>query len=211
MIPLILRLKRNAHKEIAQAQDLIVEALYTAFSNAILHGGTAVWRCYKSNRFSEDIDVYIPKNIEKIESFFENLKKKGFSIIKKRIRPNTLFSVLQFNRTVVRFEAIFKSVRGILKEYETADGNLITVYSLTPEQLVKEKIPTYLKRLKIRDLYDIFFLLRYIKNSQIIKEDLKDLIKNFKMPLDKNELKVLIIEGITPKIERMIDYIKNKI
>ena len=211
MIPLILRLRRNVHKEIAQSQDLIVEELYSMFDNAVLHGGTAIWRCYKSNRFSEDIDVYTPRDTEKIELFFENLKKKGFNIIKKRVRQNTLFSVLQFNRTIVRFEAIFKSARGILKEYETADGNLITIYSLTPEQLIKEKVPTYLKRLKIRDLYDIFFLLRYVKDIQIIKNDLQYLIKNFKMPLDKNELKVLIMEGITPKIEYMLEYIKNKI
>jgi len=77
--------------------------------------------------------------------------------------------------------------------------------------LVCEKIAAYSKRTKIRDLYDIFFLLRYITNMGRIKEKLNLFIKNFKEPVDKNELKVLIIEGIVPEVEKMMDYIKNKI
>jgi predicted nucleotidyltransferase component of viral defense system len=60
MIPLILRLKRANHKELAKAQDIIVKALYETFNEAVFHGGTCIWRCYGGNRFSEDIDVYLP-------------------------------------------------------------------------------------------------------------------------------------------------------
>ena len=64
-IPLILKLKRAQQKEIAKAQDIIVNTLYEVFENAVLHGGTSIWRCYNGNRFSEDVDVYIVKdNIE---------------------------------------------------------------------------------------------------------------------------------------------------
>lgn len=208
MIPLILRLKKAKHKEIAKAQDLIVEELYNTFDNAVLHGGTAIWRCYKSNRFSEDIDTYLKKDNERLNIFFSNLEKKGFIIKKKKITANSLFSNLLLNGTAVRFEAIFKSIEGILKEYETAEGNLISVYTLCAEDLIKEKVNAYLKRFKIRDLYDVFFLLRYADKDKV-KYYIKKLLGQFKEPVDKQELKVLILEGLIPGVEKILQYLKS--
>ena len=209
MIPLILKLKKSSQKEIAKAQDLIIEEVYKIFDKAVIHGGTSIWRCYNGNRFSEDIDMYIPKEISKINDLFENLEKKGFRIIKKKVGKNSIYSNLELNRTIVRFEAIFKTINGVLKEYQTSEGNLITVYTLTPEELIKEKINAYIKRYKIRDLYDVFFLLRYVKNKDSIKRELNHLINNFKQPVDKKELKVLVIEGFTPEVDKMLQYIKT--
>ena len=208
-LPLILKLKKASHKEIAKAQDLIIEEIYKTFDKAVLHGGTAIWRCYQGNRFSEDIDMYIIKNPEKINLFFEALKKGGFKIAKKKIWEKSIHSTLELNRTIVRFEAIFKKINGTLKEYQTAEGNLITIYTLTPEELIKEKVNAYLKRYKVRDLYDIFFLLRYVENKTPIKKELSLFISNFKQPIDKKELKVLIIEGLIPGIDKMLEYIKD--
>lgn len=209
MIPLILRLKKQMHKDIANAQDMIIEETYAVFENAVLHGGTAIWRCYKGNRFSEDIDAYIPKDNAKIELLFKNLEKKGFIIKKKKIGKNSLFSKLQLNRTFVRLEVLFKKADGSLREYELSDGNLITVYALTPEEIIEEKVNAYLKRLKIRDLYDIFFLLRHVKEKDDVKNNIKRLISNFKKPVDEKELGALILEGITPDSEKMMAYIKS--
>ena len=209
MIPLILKLKKESHKQVAKAQDIIVETLYEIFDDAVIHGGTAIWKCYKGNRFSEDIDVYISKNIEKINQFFDQLEKKGFLIEKKKISENSIYSSLKFNNTLVRFEAIFKKYKGILKEYETAESNFITIYTLTPEEFVYEKVSAYLKRRKIRDLYDVFFLLRYIQNKNEIKESINNLVKNYEKPLDESDLKILILEGIIPSSDKMIEYIKN--
>jgi predicted nucleotidyltransferase component of viral defense system len=211
MIPLILRIKKEAHKGVAQAQDLIVQELYSVFSNAVLHGGTAIWRCYKGNRFSEDIDIYIPRDVERIDLLFSNLEKKGFSVEKKKIAEHSLYSNLTFNRTQVRLEALFKKAHGTLKEYETVEGNLITVYTLTPEELICEKAGAYLHRLKIRDLYDIFFLMRHVQHKDRIKEEIIKLVKWFKPPVDEKELKVLILEGLVPTSEKMHEYLKNTI
>jgi len=209
MIPLSLKLKKELHKNIARAQDLIVETLYKVFNNAVLHGGTALWRCYNGNRFSEDIDVYIPRNLEKINLFFNSLEKKGFVIKKKKISKNSIYSTLIFDRTCVRFEALFKKVNSVLKDYETSESNFITVYTLTPEQFLEEKVDTYLKRIKIRDLYDLFFLLRFIKINQETKRILSRLIENFKKPVDENDLKAIIISGLIPAADSMLEYIKN--
>lgn len=209
MIPLNLKLKRRMHKDIAYAQDLIIEDLYNYLPNAVLHGGTAIWRCYNGNRFSEDIDIYIKKDKEKIENFFKHLEKKGFKIVKKRIKENSLYSTLKFNTSLIRLEAIFKSIKHfILKEYETSESIFINVYTLRAEDIIIEKINAYLKREKIRDLYDIFFLLRYAKGKKIINP-LKRLIKNFHKPQDEEALKNIIIVGPIPDSKKILDYVKN--
>ena len=207
MIPIILRIKKGSHKEIAKAQDLVIQEMVNLFDYAVLHGGTAIWRCYNGNRFSEDIDVYLERDVEKINLFFKNLEKTGFIIKKKKIGKNSLFSNLEFNRTTVRFEALFKKVEGSLKEYETVEGNFITIYTLTSEEIINEKINAYLKRLKIRDLYDIFFLLRYVQDENKIK--IHSLIEKFKNPIDEKDLKVLILEGIIPDSKKMLEYIRK--
>lgn len=209
MIPLVLRLKKEKQREIAKAQDLIVKTLFEAFNNAVIHGGTAIWRCYNGNRFSEGVDAYIEKNMEKIEKLFKEFERNGFIIERKKIGGNSIYSNLRLNRTLVRFEAVFKKIKGVLKDYENSDGNFRTVYTLSTEELIKEKISAYLNRLKIRDLYDIFFLLKYTDIS-LIKNDLNKLVNGFKKPVDEDNLKILIIEGVVPKSKDMLDYIRRK-
>ena len=210
MIPLIFRLKKESHRIIAKGQDLIVETLYEVFDKAVLHGGTGIWRCYGGNRFSEDVDVYINRDLEKLSHLFRLLEKKGFVIEKKKIGQNSLYSSLKFRNKIVRFEALFKKSSGILKDYEKVDGNFITVYSLSAYEFINEKIETYLKRLKIRDLYDIFFLLRHVKDDSV-KSNLKRLINSFKEPVDEADLRVLILEGIIPNKNKMLEYIQDRI
>jgi predicted nucleotidyltransferase component of viral defense system len=207
MIPIILRLRKANQKEIAKAQDLIVEALFRVFKNAVFHGGTAIWRCYQGNRFSEDVDVYIKKDIKKIEILFEEFKKIGFTIEKKKIGSNSLYSNLRINNTLVKFEAFFKEVNGTLKEYETAIGRFIPVSTLTPKELVKEKVNAYINRLKKRDLYDIFFLIKYVDDKNKIKDSLNKLLTKFKNPVDEKEFEGLIIEGLVPQTNQLINFI----
>src|SRR3989344_1301142 len=209
-IPLILKLKKESYKNIAKAQDIIVEELFKISDNAVLHGGTGIWRCYKGNRFSEDVDVYIQKDAEKLNNIFENLMKRGFAIEKKKISEKSLYSNLRLDNLFVRFEAIFKTAKGELKEYETVEGNLITVNCLSAGDLIKEKIIAYSNRLKIRDLYDIFFLLRYVDDKKSVRRELMHFIRNFKKPLDEQNLRILIIEGLVPKVNDMLNYIQRE-
>ena len=210
MIPLVLRMKREAHRRIARAQDIVVETLYEVFDDAVLHGGTAIWRCYQGNRFSEDVDVYISHDVKKIESLFLKFQKKGFLIVKKKVSERSIYSTLKFQDALVRFEAIFKKSRGILKEYETIDGNFITVYTLTPEEFITEKIDTYVQRKKIRDLYDIFFLLRHVQDFSKITPKVAQLMHSYEKPVDEADLKVLLLEGLVPSAMQMREYIGRK-
>ena len=208
-IPLNLKLKKKFHKDIAYAQDVLVEELYSFFPNAIIHGGTAIWRCYNGNRFSEDVDVYIIRNDENIRGFFNSLEKKGFRIIKKRVKENSLYSEIIIDNTPIRFEATFQIKRPLLKKYETSESFFINVYTLSPEELIIEKINAYLKRKKIRDLYDIFFLLGYAEKTGNLNVYLRKLIRDFEKPVDEENLAAIIISGAIPDSKQLLEAIKR--
>ena len=207
MIPLILKIKKGTHKDIAQAQDIIVQELYDIFESAVFHGGTAIWRCYGGNRFSEDLDFYLPREKLKIDSLFTRLQDLGFSVQKKKLSERSLYSELAWNRTSVRLEAIFKKTEGHLKEYQTVDGNFLTVYTLLPEEFIAEKVQAYLGRRKVRDLYDIFFLMRFVTNRAAVKPHILRLQKEFNPPVDEKELIVLILEGLVPTSDKIAEYL----
>ena len=204
-----IRLKREVHRNIAYAQDLIVKEVYSVLNKAVLHGGTAIWRCYKGRRFSEDLDFYFPSDLKKIDLLFENLKKAGFEIKKKKISEKSIYSELELGRVLVRLEATFQKISGVICDYEMSDGNFISVYSLSVEDFIREKARTYIKRFKIRDLWDVFFLLKDASNPDKIKE-IGELIKNYHGPEDENDLKVILLEGLVPSSDEMIEYIKRK-
>jgi len=207
-IPLQVRLKREIHRKIAYAQDLIVKEVYFILNKPVLHGGTAIWRCYQGKRFSEDLDFYFQKD-NKIDLLFDRLKKIGFEIKKKKISETSIYSELEFDRILVRLEATFQKISGVICDYEMVDGNLISIYSLKIEDFLIEKANTYLKRFKIRDLWDIFFLIKNVQSINKIKE-IENLIKNYKKPVDEENLRIIILEGIVPSAEEMIEYIKKK-
>ena len=208
-IPLHTRLKREVHRNIAYAQDLIVKEVYAVLPKAVLHGGTAIWRCYQGKRFSDDLDFYFPKELAKIDTIFEHLKKVGFEIKKKKISANSVYSELVFERSSVRLEATFQRIRGVICDYEMSDGNFISIYSLTVEDFLREKAVTYLKRLKIRDLWDVFFLIKSVENSRKIPE-IETILAKYQQPIDEQDLKVIILDGMVPSAAEMIDYIKRK-
>ncbi len=121
------------------AQDMAVEILYSVFPRCVVHGGTAIWRCYSGNRFSEDVDFYVERDVERIARFFEMLERRGFRVLRRRVGRNALCATLGFGGAEIRMEAVFKRVKGVIKEFETYEGNLLNVYTLSPEAMVHEK------------------------------------------------------------------------
>jgi predicted nucleotidyltransferase component of viral defense system len=209
ILPIMKMLKKKIHKDTALAQDLMTIELYNSIPEAVIHGGTALWRCYRGNRFSEDIDAYLPKRSRsQLKTFLNNLKSKGFVVNKFREKENSVFSVISYMGTVVRFEAVFENVKSIVEPYEMSDGTFINVRTLKPNTLIIEKISAYKKRKKIKDLYDIFFLLKHAEIGKI-RKNLLNFIKEFEEPKDKADLKALIISGAIPEIKDMLEEIKK--
>ena len=209
-IPLAQRIKKESHRKLSLLHDLLLSEVYRVFPRAVFHGGTAIWRCYGGKRFSEDLDFYLTKDLGSIEFFFAQLEKRGFLVRKKRILERSIYSELEYQRTVVRFEAVFLEKKGHLVDYENVDGTYTSVYSLTAEEFLLEKILTYTKRRKVRDLYDIYFLTSLVSPSLEISQKMKEFFECYEKPLDEQDLKTLLFEGIVPKAEEMLEYLKRK-
>ena len=174
-IPLANKLKKRLHSETAFLQDEVIDIVYGLEPNAVLHGGTAIWRCYQGNRFSEDLDFYfiIGENLER--ELTKRIKERNLQLIKYKKTENVVFSKISNNNVEVRLEVNFlpqdKDI--VVRPYEKIDGSFIDIFTLSPEQLLVEKINAYNSRRLIRDIYDIHHLIRY----QEKKEETNNLLK----------------------------------
>ncbi len=207
MLPLAKRLKRKAQLEIAVLQDIVVEIVYKIDLNAILHGGTAIWRCYAGTRFSEDLDFYLTLHKGFKERFSDECKKYGLEMKKFKKSTNVVFAKVELSGTVVSLEGNF-SVRkkGVLASYERVDGSRMPIYTLKPEELVKEKMQAYLSRKFIRDFYDVYFLVTSgAADSSLLKNELKEFLRKMPEPKDEQVLKTLIYSGAVPSFKSMKD------
>ncbi len=205
---MILRnyLRRKEQLEIAEMQDIVLSIVIRLFdSPPILHGGTVIWRVYKSPRFSEDLDFYIGiqrKNFEK--KFKKELEHFSLKLLKFRETKNAIYcEVLGSRRLRVEFLKKSWGFNEIEAEYELVNGGFILIKTLDICDLLKEKILAFRDRKKSRDLFDIYFLLSILDKECDVSE-INYLIPLLKTPpKDWHELRVLIIKGLPPSFENV--------
>ena len=198
-------LKNREHIEKDYFQDVLLYHLYKKSNNFIFKGGTCLYKLYNLPRFSEDLDFSIltQKNIkETIESVARELNAK---IESKKTKTSFLFKLrfsgilTQFN--IVRIDvSLYNIVFGFeVKNYVSPyiDIPPFSLRVLKLEEILAEKIHALIKRNNARDLYDLFFLLRFVvPNEELIQKKLEI----FKMKFDKEIVKRKI-EEIKPKWE----------
>ena len=198
-------LKNREYIEKDYFQDVLLYHLYKKSNNFIFKGGTCLYKLYNLPRFSEDLDFSIltQKNIkETIESVARELKAK---IESKKTKTSFLFKLrfsgilTQFN--IVRIDvSLYNIVFGFeVKNYVSPyiDIPPFSLRVLKLEEILAEKIHALIKRNNARDLYDLFFLLRFVvPNEELIQKKLEI----FKMKFDKEIVKRKI-EEIKPKWE----------
>jgi hypothetical protein len=144
-----------------------------------------------------------------VNQLFDEVEKRGFEVRKRKLKENALFSTFRLGDAEVRLEGLFRRTRGVLREYETCEGNLLTVYALSLEKLLEEKVEAYLARRKIRDLYDAFFLLRLVEKSRSTVSAVLRLIEAFRPPVDEKELRTVVLSGAVPNSKEMLEYIRR--
>ncbi len=200
MIPLAKLLKKREYREVAAIQDVIVVAL--SEMGAVLHGGTAVWRVYGGKRFSYDVDFYhiSPQKTAEILAELE-----GLELVKSKTTESGIFygRVRREKWSVeVEVSPLPRGKEIVEGRYAMVDGSTISVLTLSPEELLREKVEAYLSRRKVRDLYDIYYLIGVIKEPARAAKDLKKLLTVLdEPPKDFASLKELIIAGISPSFE----------
>jgi predicted nucleotidyltransferase component of viral defense system len=211
-VPLGAKLKRRVHRSVALAQDVLMTEAYSAFPDAVLHGGTAIWRCYGGGRFSEDLDLYLPgASLAASERFRRGTAAKGLTEVKFKETANLLFAKFSQDGTVVSFEAAKRapSAPSVVRPYEMVDGNLMLVRTLSPESLLVEKAAAYQSRRKVRDLYDVYFLLALVEDKASVAGALDSLVSSYKPPVDESQLSAIVVVGAVPSAEAMVDELRR--
>ena len=206
-IPLGRRLKRRAHVDVAVLQDELVRLVYETDGGAVLHGGTAVWRCYGGSRFSEDLDFYA-KGLAGIKG---KLANAGLRADKLKVTENALYSKITDGTTEVRLEAN-TAIRkhGVVAAYENADGSVTQILTLAPEELLLEKAAAYSNRRLIRDLYDVNHLGAIAAPNASVRKEMRPFAAGIRPPLDEENLKAIVYSGNVPTFTQLAEAVRRR-
>ena len=204
ILPIAKQLKKRTQIEMAFLQDEIMDIMYSVSDNLVLHGGTAIWRCYSGKRFSEDLDFYswdFPKLLPLLRNTVES---HGLIAQKIKDTGNVIFSSISNGNETVKVEINHAvKITGTQMPYVLADGSTMEVLSLTADQFIEEKISAYSDRKYIRDLYDIYHLVNTNSLLNSTKQKLSDLMKNLETPVDAAVLKTIVYVGLSPSLDSM--------
>jgi predicted nucleotidyltransferase component of viral defense system len=221
-----MEIKSPEQLEKAKLEDTLVELLFGKYNELVFHGGTAIWRCYAGNRFSRDIDFYLKASGKEREVHYkemaEFLKDCGFPIKEKGYNNETdTMHFLVESNTKMKIDINFRYKNGSPAEYTKIDNSKIIILSLTPEELLAEKIDAYNDKLRsvnrpsqpeVQDLYDIYYLSTLIKQKDAdIAKRLRQLVKDVEKnpPPNVRSLGHLILNGLPPSLEFMVEKLKE--
>ncbi|MEK6970871.1 MAG: nucleotidyl transferase AbiEii/AbiGii toxin family protein [archaeon] len=208
-IPLNKRLKRQLHRDMAGLQDVLVKIVYDLEPTAVMHGGTAIWRCFGGNRFSEDVDFYLSPKTSFQEEFAQALGREGAMLTKFRKTTNAIYAAVQRERTLVSFETALRPYKNpVASTYEKSDGTWLTILTPSPEELLHEKLSAFQNRKLIRDIYDVYHLSAIATLSTSEKKELSEQLSTLPTPVDEGNLKNLILQGAIPTFDQMVYALK---
>src|SRR6056297_4087834 len=136
-LPIINNLKQKRRKEIAQGQDLVIQEIYKLSNKVVLHGGTAIWRCYGGHRFSWDLDFYFPFEFHsRLKKLKKNLEEIGVDVKKLKTTENSIYATLLYKKRTIKFGGLFKNViQVVTRQYRLIDGTSIVVNTLSSVEL----------------------------------------------------------------------------
>ncbi len=215
-LPIIKRLKKREYREIATFQDYAIDILYRSYSNMIFHGGTVIWRCFAGNRFSNDIDAYLDPKIslkdtkDKLRSAAE---EQGIKLEKIKDTGNLMFIGFSLGDTYLKIEIshFIKSLNPVVMRFERVDGTFRDILSISPNDLLAEKIAAYNNRRFIRDIYDIYILSSYIDKNDEITKMVSTFLNTLPPPVNESDLATIIYDGPIPTFQSMLMQIRGKL
>lgn len=145
----------------------------------IFKGGTAIQKVYGLQRFSEDLDFTLTKEIDLdamikkikeemnsfgIEAVFDTLKNTKSKCYKIKIKgplfngDSNSFSILRIEISLRNDLLLESDSKEIIPIYSELSPYIISV--MNKEEILAEKIRAIFQRQKARDVYDIWFLLK---------------------------------------------------
>ncbi len=216
----IAKLKRlsliNAEKD--YLQELILFSIYSHVGGELIFkGGTCLYKIYKLNRFSEDLDFTLIKRLEikklikkivsdlmlvNIKTKIKEIKEYKNEINIKLILNGPLYKGGKETQCFIPLN-ISKKEQVLVKPKKES---IISLYKELPnfelfmmeeKEILAEKVRTVFTRTKPRDIYDLWFLLAK-KNInfdfQLINKKLA--LYNLKFDLKEFKSRVREIEGL---------------
>ncbi len=157
-------------------QHLFLSLFYQnpSSENILFKGGTALRFIYRSPRFSEDLDFSGSRiTIEELEKLILKtlslVEEQGIrmEIDEAKITSGGYLSIFNSKflkeNIKIQLEISFRKAKELEKEVSLIAQDFVlpyTIIHLTEKQLVTEKIGALLERAKVRDWYDLYFILR---------------------------------------------------
>jgi len=164
-------------------QDLLLFNIYKQTNLLIFKGGTALYKLYGLQRFSEDLnftligDLDIEKTMKRVLFSIEGSEIKDIKKMKNSVSIKAAFKGIITKYNLVRLDITLKNIvleKFDVKNYTSSytDINPFNLRILSSKEMVAEKIHSILNRESARDLYDLFFLLKFanIDRSLIAKK-----------------------------------------
>lgn len=163
--------------ELDYVQSIVLKGIYTRGDGLVFKGGTCLRKAFGLNRYSEDLDFNLISGEPRktLEGGLIGLKAAGIisrlsqfeerkSVYLATIRyKGPLFTGSELSEGVMQVEI---SKREPVNEPEwitvisqLPDVGTYSLLSMSPEEILAEKLRTLVQRSKARDLYDIWFLL----------------------------------------------------
>lgn len=145
----------------AEIEKKFLNYLCSETDNFILKGGTALYLCYGLTRFSEDIDLdgknFNVKGKLEIRPYVENFcKQYKFSANLKKDTDTVERWMIDYGEKGhhLKVEVSYRGANNLKTDFKNISG--IKVYSI--DRLATMKATTLSDRTKIRDFYDICFI-----------------------------------------------------
>ncbi len=210
----------NADKD--YLQDLLLLLLYrNTRKDLVFKGGTALYKCYKLPRFSEDLDFTATSGLSK-EKILEILGKTdqfGIKSITQKATENRINILLRLSLEGPLYHSTGKHSRvrlDISKRDELCmdptpvvyrsfynDIPQFQIYVMQKEEILAEKVRALITRDAARDLYDLSWLIE--TGTRIDKTIINLKLKHYDKEFNNMDMKVAILN----KRERWEADLKN--
>lgn len=204
--------EKNAEKDYLLELLLFLLASETG-KKLVFKGGTALYKLYSLNRFSEDLDFTLDPAKFAVEKLFTKIMKKLKNVgVTGRIKAiedyanqkniklelkGPLFdgnvkniSVLSVNISVKEKPLYEPEPRKIFPQYQ--DIPAFDVFVMPLNELFAEKVRALLTRHKARDVYDIWFLLS--KGAKLDTSDVNKKLKKYGLLFSRKDFIVKLDE-----------------
>lgn len=175
-------LTNREHMEKDYFQDLFLFHLYKKTNMLVFKGGTCLYKIYGLPRFSEDLDFSVLEETDAEKLVNEVADKIGAEARSAKRMKNSLLIRLGFKGILTSSNSlrIDVSLKNAVFGYDVKnyvppyiDLNPFSLKVLSLKEMLAEKIHSILARESARDLYDLFFLARFVEpDREIIRKKL---------------------------------------